>query len=500
MLLKSLIVYIIIGALIASAVGAISLTVRIDSTSPTLTIKSPTSSQTYVTNANSIDLGGNASDDVGVIGGEWINTDTDEKGSITVASSWSQGWTISDVVLVNGANRITVKIWDAAGNRGTATLKVILDINDPFCTITSPTRASKYYVNSTTINLGGIASDNLAVVSVDWINNMNSAIGTANGTNNWTISNIPLSLGYNDITISAHDAAGNVGTSKINVSSDLTAPTCVITSPTSGTTFITNYVNINIGGTASDNMVVTKVNWTNHATGISRVATGTTTWTIAACQMAVGSNPITVTAWDSCGNSKSDAITINYDPNDPTCSITTPTSGANYLTNASTINIGGTAADSVALLTVNWTNTATGASGTATGTTTWTITGIALVIGTNHITVKAWDTAGNVGYDTITVTRDSTKPICWITAPANATSYITNSATIDVKGNATDGFGVTSVTWSNNATVGSGTATGTNSWTITGINLNMGSNLITVIAWDAAGNAGVDQIRISRVL
>ena len=57
-------------------------------------------------------------------------------------------------------------------------------------------------------------------------------------------------------------------------------------------------------------------------------------------------------------------------------------------------------------------------------------------------------------------------------------------------------MGVTSVRWVNNRG-GSGTASGTNSWTISGINLYCGEgNIITVTARDVAGNTGNDALSI----
>jgi hypothetical protein len=74
------------------------------------------------------------------------------------------------------------------------------------------------------------------------------------------------------------------------------------------------------------------------------------------------------------------------------------------LTSASTINLSGSASDNVGVVSVKWTNTF-GAGGAAQGTTTWQIAGIPLLVGTNKITVRAYDAAGNSGWRMITVVR-----------------------------------------------------------------------------------------------
>jgi hypothetical protein len=86
----------------------------------------------------------------------------------------------------------------------------------------------------------------------------------------------------------------------------------------------------------------------------------------------------------------------------PTLSIDSPgfTIGS---TTTSSIAIAGKASDNVAVASVKWTNS-TGSSGIAAGTTAWSAS-VPLLVGTNSITVRAYDAAGNSGWRTITVVR-----------------------------------------------------------------------------------------------
>jgi hypothetical protein len=72
-------------------------------------------------------------------------------------------------------------------------------------------------------------------------------------------------------------------------------------------------------------------------------------------------------------------------------------------TTASVIGVSGTAADNVAVTSVKWTNS-TGDAGVATGTASWSAN-IPLLVGTNAITVRAYDAAGNSAWRAITVVR-----------------------------------------------------------------------------------------------
>ena len=104
-----------------------------------------------------------------------------------------------------------------------------------------------------------------------------------------------------------------------------------------------------------------------------------------------------MTARDAAGNTGTDTLKVTYTPPDttrPTVSITTPTSGSTYATGNSQLNIGGTASDNEAFTRVSWSNSR-GGSGTCSGTSSWTKTGIALSSGQNVITVTATDAAGN---------------------------------------------------------------------------------------------------------
>src|SRR4030095_8146780 len=90
------------------------------------------------------------------------------------------------------------------------------------------------------------------------------------------------------------------------------------------------------------------------------------------------------------------------DSQHPTITITAPTSGSTFTTNASPLTLGGTASDNVGVTQVTWSNSR-GGSGTATGTASWSVSGIVLQPGTNVLTVTARDAAGNTGSDTLTV-------------------------------------------------------------------------------------------------
>ncbi len=90
----------------------------IDTTPPTATITAPTANPTYATGTAAMNLGGTASDDVGVTSVTW----TCDKCSVTSGTaSGTTSWSAS-LTLGSGANAIVVTAHDAAGNTGTDSL------------------------------------------------------------------------------------------------------------------------------------------------------------------------------------------------------------------------------------------------------------------------------------------------------------------------------------------------------------------------------------------
>ena len=86
------------------------------------------------------------------------------------------------------------------------------------------------------------------------------------------------------------------------------APILTITVPTTSSTYSTDKAFVTLGGTATDDSVVTHVSWTSDRGG-SGSATGTESW-IAGVALQKGSNTITVRARDDAGNVSSRAIVV----------------------------------------------------------------------------------------------------------------------------------------------------------------------------------------------
>jgi hypothetical protein len=108
---------------------------------------------------------------------------------------------------------------------------------------------------------------------------------------------------------------------------------------------------------------------------------------------------------------------------------------------------------------------------------------------TSNVTIVAdGDSVTRAVTGTGGASTDTVAPTVSITAPTSMATYTTTTTPLTLAGAAADNVGVTQVSWVNSAG-GSGTASGTTSWSAAGIALRPGANVLTVTAWDAAGNA-----------
>jgi uncharacterized protein (TIGR03437 family) len=102
-----------------------------------------------------------------------------------------------------------------------------VDIESPEIAITDPQVTTTVLNTSGLITIGGTTRDNNVVVGVSWATDRGTAgTATLTGGTQWRATNIPLSAGMNLITVTARDAAGNLGRATLNVAS---TPQAVVT-------------------------------------------------------------------------------------------------------------------------------------------------------------------------------------------------------------------------------------------------------------------------------
>jgi hypothetical protein len=204
-------------------------------------------------------------------------------------------------------------------------------------------------------------------------------------------------------------------------------------------------LSLNLGGLVSGGKGTIVVTWSSAQGTLATLGTtqnsgtaqsGGGAWAVTNWPLAIGSNTIAVTATDgvtivsqSAAITRTQAAAPTPTPTPapaptptpapiPAPAPTVPTSTSNTTppsltilspsstsvsTSAAAMVFSGTASDNVGVTSVTWT-TNTGGSGAAVGTTQWSAT-VALLVGSNTVTIRASDAAGNVGWRTAVVTR-----------------------------------------------------------------------------------------------
>ncbi|MCY3121251.1 Ig-like domain-containing protein, partial [Acinetobacter baumannii] len=387
----------------------------------------------------------------------------------TVVAGPDGSWSVPNPGNLVDGDTVTATATDPAGNTslpGTGTVSA--DITAPVVAL------DDVLTNDSTPALTGTVNDPTAtvVVNVDGVDY--PAVNNGDGT--WTLADntLPtLADGPHTITVTATDAAGNVGNDTAVVTIDTVAPNAPVLDPINATD--------PVSGQAEPGSTVT-VTYPDGTT--ATVVAGTDgSWSVPNPGNLVDGDTVTATATDPAGNTSLPGTgTVSADITAPVVALD------DVLTNDSTPALTGTVNDPTATVVVNVDGVDYPAVNNGDG--TWTLadnTLPALTDGPHTITVTATDAAGNVGNDTAVVTIDTSLPVVSLddlttndTTPALTGAIDDPTATVVVN---VDGIDYPA------------TNNGDGTWTLADNTLPAlidGPHTVAVTATDPAGNTATD--------
>ncbi|WP_228262449.1 Ig-like domain-containing protein, partial [Acinetobacter baumannii] len=328
----------------------------------------------------------------------------------TVVAGTDGSWSVPNPGNLVDGDTVTATATDPAGNTslpGTGTVSA--DITAPVVAL------DDVLTNDSTPALTGTVNDPTAtvVVNVDGVDY--PAVNNGDGT--WTLADntLPtLADGPHTITVTATDAAGNVGNDTAVVTIDTVAPNAPVLDPINATD--------PVSGQAEPGSTVT-VTYPDGTT--ATVVAGTDgSWSVPNPGNLVDGDTVTATATDPAGNTSLPGTgTVSADITAPVVALD------DVLTNDSTPALTGTVNDPTATVVVNVDGVDYPAVNNGDG--TWTLadnTLPTLADGPHTITVTATDAAGNVGNDTAVVTIDTVAPNAPVLDPINATDPVSGQA------------------------------------------------------------------------
>ncbi|MFX4370141.1 BapA/Bap/LapF family large adhesin [Acinetobacter baumannii] len=383
----------------------------------------------------------------------------------TVVAGTDGTWSVPNPGNLVDGDTVTATATDPAGNTslpGTGTVSA--DITAPVVAL------DDVLTNDSTPALTGTVNDPTAtvVVNVDGVDY--PAVNNGDGT--WTLADntLPtLADGPHTITVTATDAAGNVGNDTAVVTIDTVAPNAPVLDPINATD--------PVSGQAEPGSTVT-VTYPDGTT--ATVVAGTDgSWSVPNPGNLVDGDTVTATATDPAGNTSLPGTgTVSADITAPVVALD------DVLTNDSTPALTGTVNDPTATVVVNVDGVDYPAVNNGDG--TWTLadnTLPTLADGPHTITVTATDAAGNVGNDTAVVTIDTVAPV------VSFTDASTNDTTPALTGTIDDPAATVVVTVDGVDYLAVNNGDGT--WTLADNTLPVladGPHTVSVTATDVAGN------------
>ncbi|WP_458363524.1 Ig-like domain-containing protein [Acinetobacter haemolyticus] len=292
-------------------------------------------------------------------------------------------WSVPNPGLEDG-DEVTAVATDEAGNSSDPTTAIV-DGTAPVVTL------DEVVTNDNTPALTGTVDDPEATVVVTIDGEDYEAVNNGDGT--WTLADdvvAELADGDHEVTVTATDPAGNVGSTTGTITIDTVAPDAPVIDPVNGTDPIT--------GTAEPGTTVT-VTFPDGSTA-EAVVDEDGNWSVPNPGLEDG-DEVTAVATDEAGNS-SDPTTAIVDGTAPVVTLD------EVVTNDNTPALTGTVDDPEATVVVTIDGEDYEAVNNGDG--TWTLADdvvAELADGDHEVTVTATDPAGNVGSTTGTITIDT---------------------------------------------------------------------------------------------
>jgi hypothetical protein len=352
-------------------------------------------------------------------------------------------------------------------NRSRNILIILMDVHVPTMTITEPAEGA--LLNYTIVRVVGTAYDGgsgLTTVRIRLDNEDWTDLGKVTAFNKL----MAVPDGTHLITVQGEDVAGMLGNATINLTIDTLPPQLLLVSPQEG--HLTNTSLLEVEGRVQEVGLEIVINDVPQTIGSDNVFKETV-------RLFEGPNLIKVWAQDRAGNIRWLFVNVTLDTLPPILSVDSPPDY--YLTSEQSIDVVGRS-EAGAEVFVGPFITTVEADGTFS-------LPINLTEGTNLITVTARDPAGNPSLVFLHVTLDTIAPMVTIEEPVDG--LLTKDDKIRVAGSVEmeDGLVIS---------VGGSVAFPSEGRYESTVDLVEGTNLITVIARDAAGNEAHTNVTVIR--
>ncbi|MFT5051538.1 MAG: hypothetical protein ACI8QZ_002957 [Chlamydiales bacterium] len=225
------------------------------------------------------------------------------------------GVIMGDVDLVEGLNTITVSATDEAGNVGSLTFSLTLDLSAPLVTLDNPDDGACFGPDSTTVPVTVTVDDLTATTITSNVTGMATSLPAGGGVLTGTFD---LGEGFNQIEITVTDSVGRVGSALNTVLLDTIGPDVQITSLDAD---IPVRATLDLNAIAQDVLPgtdVASVTFQVDGSTVSQVIIGPYETVFDSTTVADGFHAFSAIAADGKGNLGSDEVSVLVDNTVPT--------------------------------------------------------------------------------------------------------------------------------------------------------------------------------------
>ncbi len=325
-------------------------------------------------------------------------------------------------------------------------------------TVTSPVQvtASANPPSGATITSMEIDVDGTAVFTTTTASSVNQSVTMTNGSHL--------------VTVKATDSVGDTCSQTSSVNVGATGVTVSVSSPAAGAT-----VNSPVTVNASAGSTNTITGWHIYVDDVDSFSAGAVTSISASLPMSVGTHTIITRAWDSTGAFGDDTRTVTVAAAGVTVNVTSP--AGTSVTSPVTIAASATSPNTI----TGWHIYVDSVDSYSAGQVSSINASIAVTTGTHTVIVRAWDSTGAFGDQTLNLT--ATEPIAvTVSSPAN-NATLQSPATINAS--ATSGHTITG--WHIYVDGVDSFSAGQVSSISASVPMDIGTHTVIVRAWDSTG-------------